>query len=476
MKMLIAGEWVPSETGRVLTITDPATGDPVGEVPEASAADVNKACEAATTAFSSWRRVPAADRARLLHAAAAGLRDHTEALASALTSELGRPIGGSRREIERSADMLDYFAEEAIRLRGEIPMMNLPNERVMVVKEPVGVVVAIAPFNYPISLLSMKLGPALATGCTVVAKPSSLTPLSTLKLAEVFEEAGFPPGVLNVVTGRGSEAGRALVEHPIPRKVSFTGGTEAGKTIAAAATRTLKRLTLELGGQSPAIVGDDADIAEAIPALVSQAYANSGQFCYRVSRIYAGRSIYDEFCEQFAQTAAGLRVGSGFDPETQVGPVVDASTYRKSLTQVDDAIARGAQLLTGGQRLRGSAYDGGYFMPPTVLSNTDHSMLVMREETFGPVVGIMAVDDLEEATRLANDSPYGLAAYVYCGDTARALRVAEQCEAGTVWVNGIHRTYNLVPFGGYKESGLGREKSRFALDEYIELKTIYLAI
>ncbi len=474
--MLIAGQWVSSETGRVLAVTDPATGEPVGDVPEGSAADVSKACEAADTAFSSWRRVPASERAQLLHAAADGLRDRTDTLAATLTSELGRPIAGSRREIERTAEMLDYFAEEGVRLRGEIPLMNLPNERVMVLREPVGVVVAIAPFNYPITLMTMKLGPALATGCTVVAKPSSLTPLSTLMLAEVFEEAGLPPGVLNVVTGRGSEAGRALVEHPIPRKISFTGGTEAGKTIAAAAIRTLKRLTLELGGQSPAIVCDDADIAGAIPALISQAYANSGQFCYRVNRIYVGENVYQTFCEQFTEAAAELRVGRGFDPETQVGPLVDEPAYRKSLAQVNDAVAKGAHLLTGGQRLRGDAYDLGYFMPPTVLSDTDHSMLVMREETFGPVVGIMPVGDLEEAIRLANDSRYGLAAYVYCGDTAQALRTAERCEAGTVWVNGIHRTYNLVPFGGYKESGLGREKSRFALDEYIELKTIYLTI
>ena len=471
--MFIAGEWVPSKTGRMLPITDPATGEPVGEVPDASETDVNEACEAAATAFSSWRRVPAAERARLLHTAAEGLRIHTDALAGTLTSELGRPISGSRQEIERTAEMLDYFAEEGLRLRGEIPLMNLPNERVMVLKEPIGVVAAIAPFNYPITLLSMKLGPALATGCTVVAKPSSLTPQSTLMLAEVFEDAGFPTGVLNVVTGRGSEAGRALVEHPIPRKVSFTGGTRTGKTIAAAVTGTLKRLTLELGGQSPAIVSDDADIARAIPALVSQAYANSGQFCYRVNRIYVGENVYEVFCEQFTQAAAGLQVGNGFDPETQVGPLVDEGTYRTSIAHVDDAVAKGARLLTGGRRLRGDAFDGGYFMPPTVLSDTDHSMLAMREETFGPVVGIMPVGDLEEAVRLANDSRYGLAAYVYCGDAARALRLAEQCEAGTVWVNGVHRTYNLVPFGGYKESGLGREKSRFGLDEYVEFKTIY---
>lgn len=472
--MLIGGSWVPSRTGRVLPVLDPATGSQVGEVPDASAIDIDDACRAAAAAFIAWRTVPAAERARLLHAAASGLRSNTDTIAATLTSELGRPLAGSVQEITRTAEMLDYFAEEGLRLRGEIPLMNLPDEHVMVVKEPVGVVAAIAPFNYPISLLAMKLGPALATGCTVVAKPSTLTPLSSLQLAEVFTDVGFPPGVINMVTGRGGEAGRALVEHPIPRHVSFTGGTRAGKEIAAAVSGTLKRLTLELGGQSPALVAEDADLARAIPALAAQAYANSGQFCYRVARIYVAESVYDRFCEDFADSASQLRVGNGFDPGTQVGPMADEATFHQAQAQVDDALAKGARLLTGGGRLTGAAHAGGWFMPPTALADTDHTMMVMQEETFGPVVGIMPVADMEEAASLANDSRFGLAAYVFTADLGRALQLAGRCEAGSVWVNGIHRTYNHVPFGGYKESGLGREKSRFGLDEYLEFKTIYL--
>jgi len=474
MKMLVAGEWVPSVTGRTLVVTDPATGRPVDEVPDASDEDVARACVAARDAFSTWRHTRAPERARILHAAAAGLRSRLDTLAASLTAEIGRPLGGSRREIERTADLLDFFAEEATRLRGELPLMGFSGEHVMVVREPVGVVAAIVPFNYPVTLLSMKVGAALATGCTVVAKPSALAPLTCLLVAEVFRDAGLPAGALNTITGRGGEAGRALVEHPIPRKVSFTGGTAVGRQIAAIAVGTTKRLTLELGGQSPAIVGEDADLDEAVASLVAQAYANSGQFCYRVNRIYASGSIYHTFCERFAATASALRVGPGSDPEIDLGPLIDAAAYHKCRAQVDDAIAKGARLLTGGSRLRGDVFDHGYFMAPTVLAETDHSMLVMREESFGPVVGIMAVADLEEAVGLANDSRYGLAAYVFCGDAMRGFRLAEALEAGTVWVNGIHRTYDFAPFGGYKQSGLGREKSRFGLDEYLELKTIYL--
>lgn len=472
--MLIDGTWTSGESGRVIQVTDPATGAHVGEVPDASAADVHEACVAAATAFPTWRTVPAAERSRLLRAAAAELRTRADALAATLTSELGRPLGGSLQEVTRTADLVDYFAEEGVRLRGEIPLVNIPDERILIVREPVGVVAAIAPFNYPLTLLCMKVAPALATGCTVVAKPASTTPLSTLMLAEAFQDAGLPPGVLNIITGRGDEAGRALVEHPIPRKVSFTGGTAAGKAIAGAATGTLKRVTLELGGQSPAIVTDDVDLDRTIPGLVRQAYANTGQYCYRVSRVYFAGAGYEEFCAAFARAASDLELGNGFDPATEVGPLIDEAGYLRAQSHVDDAVSKGARLLSGGERLRGTTYAGGYFMAPTVLADTDHSMLVMRDETFGPVVGIMAVRDVDDAVAHANDSRYGLAAYVFSGDTATALGVADRCEAGTVWVNGIHRTYDFAPFGGYKESGWGREKSRFGLDEYTELKTIYL--
>jgi len=476
MDFFIHGEWSPSATSRTIAVTNPATGEAIDTVPAGSDADADRAIASAAAAFKDWRRVPMARRARLQHQAAQRLRERSDELARTLTLELGRPLAGSKVEIERSADLLDYFAEEGLRLSGEIPMINEAAERVLVVKEPVGVVVAIAPFNYPITLLTFKLGAALITGCTVVAKPASDTPLTTLLLAELFHQVGYPPGAFNAITGSGGELGRALVEHPTPRKVAFTGSSPAGKRIAAMAAATNKRLTLEMGGQSPAIVCRDANLDAAVPALVRHAFANSGQFCYRVNRIYADREIYAPFLERLAGAAAALRVGNGLDPACDMGPMVNEEIFRTSVEHVEDARARGARVLAGGARLRGGPYERGHFFPPTVLADTSPDMKIMREETFGPVVGVMPFDALPAAVEAANDSPFGLAAYVFSRDLGVALRVAEEFEAGSVWVNDIHRSYNMVPFGGYKESGRGREKSRHGLDEYLELKTIYLSL
>jgi len=463
-------------TGRTASVTDPATGEVIGQVPLGTAEDADRAVRSAEAAFGDWRARPMAERAALQHAAASALRSRSDEFARTLTREVGRPLAGSRSEVERTAALLDYFAEEGLRLRGEIPKLDLPDERVLVVKEPVGVVVAIVPFNYPLTLLTFKLGAALITGCTVVAKPALETPLTTLMLAELFREVGYPPGAFIVVTGRGSEIGQALVEHPIPRKVAFTGGTAAGKRIAAAATGTNKRVTLELGGQCPAIVCDGADLDVAVPALLRQAFENAGQFCYRVNRMYVQRGIFGAFAERFAAAARGLVVGNGLAPGTQMGPLRRADVLRKTEEHVGDAVAKGARLLAGGERMTGPGYERGYFWPPTVLAQTDHSMRIMTEETFGPAVGLMPIGTLDEAIAHANDTPYGLAAFVFSRDLATALRAAERCEAGSVWVNDIHRSYDQVPFGGYKQSGLGREKSRHGLDEYLELKTIYLSL
>ena len=476
MNLFIDGEWCPSISGRTMPVHNPATGEVIDDVPVANAEDADRALRSAQAAFPGWRARPMAERARLQHAAAAEMRARIDRLAHTLTLEMGRPLAGARIEFERTAELLDYFAEEGLRLSGDIPLLNLPDERVLVVKEPVGVVVAIAPFNYPITLLTFKLGAALITGCPVVAKPAAETPLTTLLMAELFHDVGYPPGVFNVLTGHGSEVGQVLVSHPIPRKVAFTGGTSAGKRIAAAAAQTNKRLTLELGGQCPAIVCDDADLDLALPALLRQTFDNSGQFCYRVNRMYVQRGVYDTFAERFAAGARKLVVGNGLSPGSQLGPLVNEDTFRKSEAHVHDALAKGARLLAGGERLTGPDFDRGYFWPPTVLAHTDHSMRIMTEETFGPVVGLMPIDTLAAAIDCANDTPYGLAAYVFTRNLANALRAAERCEAGSVWINNIHRSYNQVPFGGYKESGLGREKSRHGLDEYLELKTIYLSL
>jgi len=475
MDFFIHGEWTSGATARTMPVVNPATGVAIDSVPVGDAADADRAIGSAASAFSGWRKVPMAQRAELQHAAAQRLRQRADQFAHALTRELGRPLAGSRTEIERSSDLLDYFAEEGLRLRGEIPMINEENERVLVVKEPVGVVIAIAPFNYPITLLTFKLGAALMTGCTVVAKPASDTPLTTLLLAELFHQAGYPPGVFNAITGAGAELGRALVEHPTPRKIAFTGSNAAGKRIAAMAAATNKRVTLELGGQSPAIVCRDANLDVAVPALVKHAFANSGQFCYRVNRIYVEREFYTEFIERFSRATAALKVGNGLDPGCDMGPMINKEIFHTSVAHVEDALAKGAKVATGGGQLRGGDYDRGYFFSPTVLADTSRAMKIMTEETFGPVVGVMPFGSLSEAVEMANATPYGLAAYVFSRDLRIALRTAEELEAGSVWVNDIHRSYNMVPFGGYKESGVGREKSHYGLEQYLELKTIYLS-
>ena len=472
----IGGEPAASDSAESIVVRNPATGDVVGEVPAGTAADADAAIRSAAAAFRTWRRTPAAERARLQHAAAALMREHADELAEVLTLELGRPLAGSRTEIVRSADLLDYFAEEGLRLRGEMPLLGEADERLMVIRQPLGVVVAIAPFNYPITLLTMKLGAALVTGNTVVAKPAADTPLSTLRLAELFAEAGFPAGVFNVVTGTGRVLGEALVAHPVPAKVAFTGSTAAGVRIHQLAAETNKRVTLELGGQCPAILFEDANLDVAVPALVKHAYANSGQFCYRVNRIYAHRALYDEFLARFADGARALVVGDGMDPDTDLGPMVGARIMATSVEQVADARRHGARILCGGERLTGGVYDGGCFFAPTVIAEATHDMRIMTEETFGPVVGVAPFEDGDEAIERANDTRYGLAAYVFSADLRRAWLAAEELEAGSVWVNNIHRSSAHVPFGGMKQSGLGREKSAHGLDEYTELKTIYLGL
>ncbi len=459
-----------------IPILNPATGEVIGDVPAGNAQDADCAIRAAHAAFKIWRATPMTQRVKLQHAAANKMRECADELVRSLTLELGRPLAASKTEIERSADLLDYYAEEGLRLRGEMPLLNEPNERVLVIQEPVGVVIAIAPFNYPITLLIFKLGAALVTGCTVVAKPAEDTPLTTLKLAELFSQVGYPAGVFNVVTGYGNEIGQALVTHPTPRKIAFTGSTHAGKQIAALATGTNKRVTLEMGGQCPAILCADADLDTAIPALVKHAFANTGQFCYRVNRLYVHETLYENFLERFSESARELKIGDGMNPASQLGPLINEKIFRNSELHVADALQKGARLITGGARLTGDEYARGYFFPPTVLADTNHDMKIMTQETFGPVVGVMPFENLDDAIERANDSVYGLAAYIFSANVGNAWRIAEQLEVGSVWVNNIHRSYNLVPFGGYKESGLGREKSRFALDEYLELKTIYLAV
>jgi succinate-semialdehyde dehydrogenase/glutarate-semialdehyde dehydrogenase len=475
MEMFIDGHSVPASGGARQSVVNPATGVAIDTVPIGNAADADLAVRAASRCFETWRSTPVSERARLLKCAAQLMRDRAAEFGRVLTTELGRPLAGSITEIERAADLLDVYAEEGLRLRGEMLPGGVPGEQIIVTREPVGVVVAITPFNYPVMLLAFKLGAALIAGCTIVAKPAEDTPLSTLMLAGLFLEAGFPAGSFNVVTGTGTGIGAALVAHPLPRKIAFTGGIAAGQAIAVQAAASMKRLTLELGGQSAAIVCRDADVGLAAAAIARHGFANSGQFCYRVNRVYVQRTIYEAFLEALCAHVARLDVGDGLASPCALGPLVNERIFRNSELQIADARAKDARVITGGNRLTGGIYDGGWFLPPTVIADTDHSMLVMTEETFGPVLGIMPFETASEALRLANDSRYGLAGFVFSRDLATALTIAGRLEAGSVWINNIHRSSHHAPFGGIKDSGIGREKGRYGVEAYLEYKTTYVS-
>ncbi len=479
MEMFIDGKWAPSLTGARQDVTDPRSGAVIDTVPQGGAGDADRAIRSAHDAFQTWRRVPMAQRAALQKRLGAAMRAGSDDIAKTLHAELGRPLPACLQEVMRAADLLDIYAEEGLRVQASISLASAHlggdlAEKTIVTREPIGVVVAITPFNYPLNLLMFKLGAALVAGCTVVAKPSADTPLSTLMLADIFHRAGLPAGVFNVVTGAGRAIGEALVAHPIPRKVAFTGGTAAGKSIAASAVQTMKRVTLELGGQSAAIVCADADIDKAAEAIARHGFANSGQFCYRVNRIYVERSVYPEFLEKLLARVQKLTLAPA-GGEGDLGPLVNEKIYANGAAQVDDARAKGARILCGGARQTGAGFDGGFYYQPTLVADASHDMLVLTEETFGPVLGICPVDTCWQGLAHANDNRYGLAGFVFTADLARGLTLCEGLEAGSVWLNDIQRSSHYEPFGGVKESGLGREKGRYGVESYLEYKTMYLS-
>jgi acyl-CoA reductase-like NAD-dependent aldehyde dehydrogenase len=474
MKMFIDGDWVDAASGETDPVTDPMTSDVFDTVPRAGVVDAGTAIEAAQRAFKAWSIRTMTDRVAVLKACATAMRDNADLLGRALHRELGRPLPGCIAEINSSASLLDIYTEEGLRLHGEMPIATGAGEKTLITREPVGVVVAITPFNFPITLLTFKLGAALTAGCTIVAKPSEDTPTSTLLLAEIFHKAGLPKGAFNVVTGSGTEVGEALVNHPIPRKIAFTGGAVAGKAIAAAAAGTVKRFTLELGGHCPAIVCADADLDKATTAITRHGTANSGQFCYRVNRIYVERPVYDEFLEKLTSKVSALTLapagGTG-----NLGPMVNEKIFTNSVRQTEDAISKGARILCGGAREMGPGFEAGFYFPPTILADVTDDMLVLQHETFGPILGVCAVNSASEALERANNSEYGLAGFVFCRDLAKGIMLCEGIEAGLVWLNDIQRSSHYAPFGGVKQSGMGREKGRWGVEAYLEYKTIYLS-
>jgi succinate-semialdehyde dehydrogenase/glutarate-semialdehyde dehydrogenase len=476
VQMLIGGMWMEGFSGERALIHNPATGEPVAEVPIGGREEARMALEAAQRAFPEWASTSAETRAALLHQAAALMRERVEELSRWLTLEQGKPIRDSRKEILMAAEVFDYYAEEGKRIFGEWIPTGSQHIRSWVIRQPIGVAAVIAPWNYPVELLAWKIAPALAAGCTVVAKPASAAPIAASEMIRALHDAGLPPGTINLVLGPGRTVGAELVENPISRKIAFTGETETGRWIMEKAAHHIKRVSLELGGQSPMIVCRDADLEKAVAAAVRRAFSNMGQICISVNRIYVAEEIAEVFIKKFVERTRSLRIGNGLDPDVELGPMFSEEVRQKTRDHIADAVSKGARVLYGGHEPDGEEFARGYFFLPTVLVDVDHSMRVMREETFGPVAPIMRFRTIDEAIALANDSPYGLAAYVFTRDLTTAFYVAERLEAGGVGVN-INDVAELqAPFGGWKESGLGRELGRWGLESYLELKHIRLAL
>jgi succinate-semialdehyde dehydrogenase/glutarate-semialdehyde dehydrogenase len=476
VQMLIGGMWMEGFSGERALIHNPATGEPVAEVPIGGREEARMALEAAQRAFPEWASTSAETRAALLHQAAALMRERVEELSRWLTLEQGKPIRDSRKEILMAAEVFDYYAEEGKRIFGEWIPTGSQHIRSWVIRQPIGVAAVIAPWNYPVELLAWKIAPALAAGCTVVAKPASAAPIAASEMIRALHDAGLPPGTINLVLGPGRTVGAELVENPISRKIAFTGETETGRWIMEKAAHHIKRVSLELGGQSPMIVCRDADLEKAVAAAVRRAFSNMGQICISVNRIYVAEEIAEVFIKKFVERTRSLRIGNGLDPDVELGPMFSEEVRQKTRDHIADAVSKGARVLYGGHEPDGEEFARGYFFLPTVLVDVDHSMRVMREETFGPVAPIMRFRTIDEAIALANDSPYGLAAYVFTRDLTTAFHVAERLEAGGVGVNINDVTELQAPFGGWKESGLGRELGRWGLESYLELKHIRLAL
>jgi succinate-semialdehyde dehydrogenase/glutarate-semialdehyde dehydrogenase len=470
----IDGQWVDADSGAVFPVTDPATAQTLVEVADMGVAETQRAIDAAARALPAWRARTAKDRGAILRRWFDLIIAHTEDLAQLMTAEQGKPLAEARGEVAYGASFIEWFAEEGKRAYGDIIPTTGADRRLMVFKQPIGVCAAITPWNFPIAMITRKVAPALAAGCTVVAKPAEATPLSALALVELAVQAGLPAGVLNLVVADAPNApaiGLALCTSPVVRKVSFTGSTEVGRILLRQSADSVKKLSLELGGNAPFIVFDDADLDAAVEGALASKYRNAGQTCVCANRIYVQDSVYEAFAHKLAAKVAQFKVGAGADPGVQVGPLIEAAAVAKVQEHVADALAKGASLLLGGK----PHTLGGLFFEPTILTGVTAEMKIAREETFGPVAPLFRFKDEAEAIAMANDTEFGLAAYFYARDVGRIFRVAEALESGMVCVNSGILSNEVSPFGGVKQSGLGREGSKYGIDEYLELKYLCLA-
>jgi succinate-semialdehyde dehydrogenase / glutarate-semialdehyde dehydrogenase len=466
----IDGTWVNAKSGGTINVDNPATGEVIGTVPKCGTAETRTAIDAADKALPAWRKKTAKERAAIVRRWYELMLENQEDLARLMTIEQGKPLTESKGEVVYAASFLEWFAEEAKRVYGDTIPGHQADMRIVVIKQPIGVVACITPWNFPLAMITRKAGPALASGCTVVLKPASQTPFSALALAELAERAGVPKGVLNVITGSASEIGGEMTSNPIVKKVSFTGSTEVGKLLMEQCSRTVKKVSLELGGNAPFIVFDDADIDAAVEGAMDSKYRNTGQTCVCVNRIYVQDSVYDAFAQKLSAAVGKLSPMNGLEPGATQGPLIDDKAVLKVEEHIQDATTKGAKVVVGGQRHE----RGGRFFQPTVLVDVTPSMMVAREETFGPVAPLFRFKTEEEAIAMANDTEFGLAAYFYGRDIGRVWRVAEALESGMVGINTGLISTEVAPFGGVKESGLGREGSKYGIDEYLEIKYLCL--
>ena len=468
----IDGAWLDADGGQTIKVDNPASGEILGTVPKMGAAETRRAIEAAERALPAWRDLTAKERSQTLRRWFELIMQNQEDLARLMTLEQGKPLAESRGEIAYAASFIEWFAEEAKRVYGDTIPGHQKDKRIIVIKQPIGVTAAITPWNFPAAMITRKAGPALAAGCTMVLKPASQTPFSALALAELAERAGIPKGVFSVVTGSAGDIGNELTANPVVRKITFTGSTEVGAKLMEQCAPGIKKVSLELGGNAPFLVFDDADLDEAVKGAMQSKYRNAGQTCVCVNRIYVQDGVYDAFAQKFQAAVEKLKIGNGLDEGVDVGPLIDDRAAAKVKEHIEDAVSQGAQVVTGG---KAHSLGGSYF-EPTLMINVPHSAKVAKEETFGPLAPLFRFKDEAEGIALANDTEFGLAAYFYARDLGRVFRVAEALESGMVGVNTGMISTEVAPFGGVKSSGLGREGSKYGIEDYLEIKYICLGL
>ncbi|MER2111040.1 MAG: NAD-dependent succinate-semialdehyde dehydrogenase [Solibacillus isronensis] len=468
--MYVNGEWI--QTDSILEVLNPVDGQKVGEVFQVGSEETKEAIDAASEAFKQWSKLTADTRANYLHKLTDQLVERKEHFAQIITKEMGKPIVNARYEVDSAVSYFKWFAEEARRVYGEIIPSPVPNKRISVIKQPLGVVAAITPWNFPLSMVARKLGPALAVGCTVVLRPSREAPLSSLELIRLMDEIGFPKGVVNLLIGGTNDIVNPIMESKTVRKITFTGSTDVGKILVKQAADTLKRVSMELGGHAPFIVFEDADLDLAVEGAIKSKFSSAGQQCVCSNRIYVHETIYDVFARKFTERSKALVVGDGIDESTNIGPLVNDAAVEKVDSQVQDAVAKGALVLCGGNNYNEGTLSKGSFYAPTVLGNVTEEMVITYEETFGPVAPLIKFSDEDEVIQKANDIEYGLVAYFYTNDGSRVHRVAEKLEYGMVGINDAAPFTAQAPFGGIKESGSGREGGRQGIEDYIDIKTV----